>query len=154
MHAGRKLYGGETSGSRGRHTGALISTRVLPGCVVSLGFICKTEAITPTTPGEDGGRTWLCAVAVGEGIGNIGPLSPGYSQTPVTPPAPISKEKAMANKPHHGSGAPLATTPFLIPSSPFLPFTHHFSSGRPGWGKASLAQHNFPRPRSLDRSEP
>lgn len=46
------------------------------------------------------------------------------------------------------------TTPFLIPSSPFLPFTHHFSSDRPGWGKASLAQHNFPRPRSLDRSEP
>lgn len=39
-------------------------------------------------------------------------------------------------------------------SSPFLPFTHHFSSGKPGWGKASPAQHNFPRPRSLGRSEP
>ena len=53
-----------------------------------------------------------------------------------------------------GWGCRLATTPFLILSSPFLPFTHHFSSGRPGWGKASPAQHNFPRPRSLGRSEP
>lgn len=53
-----------------------------------------------------------------------------------------------------GWGCRLATTPFLLLSSPFLPFTHHFSSGKPGWGKASPAQHNFPRPRSLGRSEP
>lgn len=77
-----------------------------------------------------------------------------FSDTSDSPSAHFQGKSYGKLKPHHGSGAPLATTPFLIPSSPFLPFTHHFSSGRPGWGKASLAQHNFPRPRSLDRSEP
>lgn len=57
-------------------------------------------------------------------------------------------------RPNHGSGVSPSTTPFLILSSPFLPFTHHFSSGKPGWRKASPAQHNFPRPGTLGRWEP
>lgn len=147
VHAGRKLCEGETSSSRGRPIGALISTRVLPSCVVSLGFICKTEAIIPTTPGEDGGRTWLCAIAVGESTGNPGPLLPGYFQTPATPPVPISKERTMANWGHTmGQGRhyhhtlPHPFFPFSPIHSPLLLRQARVGQGQPGAAQLPQAQ--------------
>lgn len=130
--------------ARVRHTSGLISAQPHLSCVISPGRgfpIYKTEVTIPATQDEDVRMLGehRCMLSLSEstchtigaqemsGLPHLSILK--YLQFPQDP---FSKKKVWQTEAGRWVGGATDTTPFLILSSPFLPSTHHFSSGRPG----------------------